>query len=106
MKNVYTAYTKVINTVTFYFVKKYSVFPEYNDFPKVLDSMGMHVNFYRACNIAEVYDEAVVNQLLNELHLLPENTKVIRMSGIKSITHSLLKNTHHAILKLRLAGVN
>jgi hypothetical protein len=106
MKHVYTAYTRMVNKDTFYFVKKYSVFPEYQDFPKVLDSMGMHVDFYRACSIAEIYDEAIVNQLLNELHILPETAKVIPMSGIKSITHSLIKNTHHAILKLRLASIN
>lgn len=106
MKHVYTAYTRTVNHDTFYFVKKYSVFPEYPDFPKVLDSMGMHVDFYRACDIAEIYDESVINQLLDELHILPETAKVIPISGFKSLTHSLIKNTHHAILKLRLAPLN
>ncbi len=106
MENVFTAYTKIVNNVTFYFVKKYNTFPEYPEVPKVLDSMGMHSDFYRACSIAKINDETVINQLFDELRLVPDNAKVIRMSGLKSITHTLLKNTHHALLKLRLAGIN
>ncbi len=106
MKHVYAAYTRMVDNNTFYFVKKYTVFPEYQNFPKVLDSMGMHVDFYRACDIAEIYDESIINKLLDDLHILPETAKVIPMSGIKSITNSFLKNTHHAILKLRLATIN
>lgn len=106
MENIYLAYTKVINDATFYFVKKYTTFPELEDMPKVLDSMGMHRDFYRACDIAKIYEEAVINKLLDELHILPVTEKVIPMYGVKAITHSLVKNTQHAILKLRLAGIN
>ena len=106
MKHVYTAYTKVVNNVTFFFVKKYSVFPECTDCPRVLDSMGMHIDFYRACKIAELEDSEIINQLLNDMHIMPDTAKVIPMSGFKSITHSLIKNTQHAILKFRIAGFN
>ena len=105
MKHVYTAHTKVVNNVTFFFVKKYTVFPEYADCPKVLDAMGMHRDFYRACNIAEIEDTEIINRLLDDLHIMPESAKVIPLSGFRSITHSLLKNTH-AILKFRIAGFN
>jgi hypothetical protein len=43
---------------------------------------------------------------LNELHILPDSTKVIQMHGVKAMAHTILKNTQHAISKLRLAGIN
>lgn len=105
MKNIYTAYSKEINGKTFFFVKKYNVFPEYENFPQVLDSMGMHTDFYKACNIVKIDDKAVVKGLLDELHI-PDSEKTIQIHRVKGMTHTLIKNTHHAILKLRLAGIN
>ena|SRR5665647_186526 len=106
MENIYKAYTKEINRKTFYFVKKFSAFSEYENCPTVLDGMGMHTNFYKACNIAHVYDDLAVNKLMNELHIIPESARVIHLPKIKYITHSFLKNTQHAILKFRLASIN
>jgi len=106
MENIYNAYTKEINGVNFYFVKKYTTFPEYEDFPNVLDAMGMHSNFYKACDIANVFDESVISRLMNELHIIPESARIIHMHRAKSMTHAFLKNTQHAILKLRLASIN
>jgi hypothetical protein len=106
MENIYKAYTKEINGKTFYFVKKFSVFPEYENSPKVLDAMGMHTNFYKACNIAKIDDDIVVRNLMNELHIIPDSARVIHMHGVKAMTHSLIKNTQQAILKLRLASLN
>lgn len=105
MENIYKAYTKEINGVNFYFVKKYTSFPEYDDFPNVLDTMGMHPNFYKACDIANIFDEVVISRLMNELHIIPESAKIIHLHRMKSMTHSLLKNTQHAILKLKLASI-
>ena len=105
MENIYKAYTKEINGKTFYFVKKFSIFPEYDN-SKVLDSMGMHTDFYKACSIAKIDDEIVVGKLMNELHIIPDSARVIHMHGVKAMTHSLIKNTHQAILKLRLASLN
>lgn len=106
MESIYKAYTKEINGVIFYFIKKYTTFPEYEGFPVVLDSMGMHRDFYKACGIAKVYDEIVVTRLMNELHIIPESARIIHIHGVKAMTHSLIKNTHEAILKLRLATIN
>ncbi len=106
MENTYQAYTKQIDGKVFYFVKKFSNFPEYENFPQVLDSMGMHTNFYKACNIAKVYDEIVIHKLMNDLHILPESARVIHLHRVKAMTDSIIKNTHHALMKLRLASVN
>lgn len=106
MENIYKAYTKEINGKTFYFVKKFSIFPEYENSPKVLDSMGMHIDFFKACNIAKIDDDMVVSKLMNELHIIPDSARVIHMHRVKAMTHSLIKNTHQAILKLRLAAIN
>lgn len=106
MENVYTAYTKVINDVTFYFVKKYTIFPEYKGGPKVLDSFGMHLNFYRACDIAKIHDEEIISKLLNDVNIIPETTRIVSQHGVKAISHSFVKNAHHLILKLRLVGIN
>ena len=106
MENIYKTYTKEINGVKVYFVKKYTSFPEYENFPMVLDTMGMHADFYKACDIAKVFDEIIVARLMNELHIIPASARVIHMNGVKAVTHSFLKNTHQAILKLRLASIN
>jgi hypothetical protein len=48
MENIYNAYTKEINGRTFYFVKKFTVYPEIKDCPPDLESMGMHSKIYKA----------------------------------------------------------
>jgi hypothetical protein len=106
MEKIYETYTKQINGKTFYFVKKFSVFTEYENCPKILDSMGMHTDFYKACDLAKIYDESTVNKLMDDLHIMPDSARVIHMSKVKSVTHSFLKNTHHAISKLRWASIN
>lgn len=106
MENIYNAYTKEINGKTFYFVKTFSVYHEIKDCPPVLEKMGMHSNFHKACYLAQINDDNVVSQLMNELHIVPESGRVIHLQKVKSMTHSLLKNTQHAILKLRLASIN
>jgi hypothetical protein len=108
MEIIYTAYTREVNNQIFYFVKEFTFFPEYENTPKVLNKYGMHSDFFRACDIAKIYDEAIINNLLNQLHILPESAKVIPIQNekTKSITNSLLKNTHQALLRLRLAGIN
>lgn len=108
MEIIYTAYTREVNGQILYFVKEYTSFPEYENAPKVLNHYGMHSDFFRACDIAKIYDEAIISNLLNQLPIPPESAKVIPMQNekAKSITHSLLKNTHLALLKLRLAGIN
>ncbi len=106
MENIYKAYTKEINDKTFYFVKKFSTYPEYENSPQVLDAMGMHKDFFKACKIAKIEDEAIIRTLMNELHIIPDSARIIHMHRVKAMTHSIIKNTHQAILKLRLASFN
>ena len=106
MEIIYKAYTREINGKTFYFVKKFSVFPEYDNYPAVLDAMGMHTNFYKACNIAHVEDDRALNKLISELPVKPETYRNVHMPKMRSITHSFLKNTQHALLKFRLAPLH
>ena len=67
MEHYYKSYTKIINGVTYYFVKKYTSFPEFDNTPAVLEKFGMHVDFKKACTIAEVYNPLVIEQLYNEV---------------------------------------
>ena len=106
MENIYKAYTRKIDGVNFYFVKKYTAFPEYENSPNVLDRMGMHSDFYKACDIAKVYDESIVARLMNDLHIFRESDRFIHIHRTESITHSLIKNTRQAILKLKWAITN
>ena len=96
MENHYTAYTKVINDVTFYFVKKYKAFPEYKDVQPILEHYGMHTNFDKACQIAMVDDKAIKEQLLNDLEQNLNTAKLIQMNGDKIIT-SLNNSKQQAI---------
>lgn len=106
MEKIYKTYTKQINGRTFYFVKRFSVFPEYENCPEILDCMGMHADFYKACSLAKIYDKAIIKKLMNELHIIPDSTRIIHMKKAKAITLSFLKNTHHAISKLKWAPIN
>lgn len=101
MENYYTAYTKVIDGVTFYFVKKYKIFPEYGDVQPVLEAYGMHSNFDKACKIAMIDDKAVRQQLLNNIEQNFTTAKLIQMNSgqlITSINNNIeLNNTQQAI---------
>lgn len=66
MEHYYKAYTKLINDTNFYFVKKYTTYPEFQDSPAVLEKFGMHKNFKKACMLAEVFDIALVEKLYDE----------------------------------------
>lgn len=105
MEHIFKAYLKEVNGKTFYFVKKLSVFPEYENCPPVLESMGMHADFFKACSIAKIYDQEVINKLMDEVHLIPDSANIIHLDKAKAISNSLIKNTHQAILKLKLASL-
>ena len=80
MENFYTAYTKVIQNTTFYFVKKFTIFPEFKDMPPVLESLGMHTDFNRACEIASVKDETARKNLFEEVQNQDISAKIIHMN--------------------------
>ena len=85
MENYYTAYTKIIDGVTFYFVKKYKSFPEYKDVEPILENYGMHPDFEKACQIAMIEDKVIKEQLLNNLEQNQNTAKLIQMNGGKII---------------------
>lgn len=85
MENIYTVYTKVIDGVTFYFVKKFKTFPEYNDVPAILESYGMHSSFEKACAIAMVNDKGIREQLLSDLEQNSSSAKLVQMNGGKVV---------------------
>ena len=86
MENFYTAYTRIVQNTTFYFVKKYLTFPEYKDVPGVLESYGMHTDFNRACQIAQINDKEIRNNLFANLENNQNSAKVIHMNISQSVT--------------------
>jgi hypothetical protein len=86
MENYYTAYTKVINGVTYYFVKKYKTFPEYKNVHPVLENYGMHADFEKACNIAMIHDKVIRKQLLESLEHSATTGKLVHINAGKVIT--------------------
>ena len=81
MENIYTAYTKLVDNKTYYFVKKFLSFPEFKDVAPVLESYGMHTDFNKACNIAGI-DNSVREQLLKEANATLQQAKIIDLNTI------------------------
>lgn len=82
MENSYTAYTKVIENKTYYFVKKYLIFPEFKDVSPMQESFGMHTDFNKACEIASIYDPLIRQQLLSEAEGTIQQAKVIDLNAV------------------------
>jgi len=80
MENVYTSYTKTVQNKTFYFVKKFLVLPEFKEIEPILESYGMHTNFDKACEIAQITDHSVKEMLLKEITERGARTKVIDLN--------------------------
>ncbi len=81
METIYTAYTKLLDYKVYYFVKKYSSFPDLQHVSPILESYGMHTDFNRACTIAGIHDPAVKARLLNEADATMQRAKVIEISN-------------------------
>ena len=82
MNTFYTAYTRLVHGKTFYFVKKFSAFPELKGVPDILENLGMHTDFSRACRIAELRDKAMMQKLLKDIEIgRTINAKVIQMNS-------------------------
>lgn len=103
MENIYTANIKEVNNQKLYFVKKLNSFPELENVEPVLHSMGMHKNFYRACEMAQVYDEKIIEKLYNELHIVPDSDVAMEAAKSKSFFGALVKNTNHLLSWFRIA---
>ena len=79
METFYKAYNKMVENRKYYFVKKYVRFPEYRAVDDIMIGYGMHVNFYRACNIAEVHNEKIQQQLFEEMERATHGAKLINL---------------------------
>ena len=108
MENIYSAYTMKVNNEILYFVKKHTTFTDIEGSPQILSEYGMHAKFMKACAIAHIYDKTIIEQLADQVNLLPtsEPGKVISFNPSKQNSHSFLRNTQHFLSKLRLAGFN
>ena len=82
MENIYTSYTKTVQGKTYFFVKKFLTFPEFNNVPDVLVGYGMHIDFDKACSIAMINDTKTKLQLLNNMGGAVEKAKVIDMMPV------------------------
>ena len=108
MENIYTAYTKKVNNETLYFVKRFTSFKDIEGSPLILSDYGMHSNFSKACAIAQINDERIIEQLARQVQILPatDSAKVIEFNPSKQAAPSFLRNTQHFLSKFRLAGLN
>lgn len=87
MNTFYTAYTRPVHGTTYYFVKKFSAFPELKGVPDILENYGMHTDFNRACRIAELKDPAIMQKLLKNMEIARTvNAKVIQMNSQTALT--------------------
>lgn len=82
METNFTCYTKKVQGEVFYFVKKFIVFPEYNNVPPILEALGMHTDFNKACTIAQLTDAAIKKQLLEEVETGLKQAKVIDLTEV------------------------
>ncbi len=77
MENIYSAYTKLVDNKTYYFVKKFIVFRDIPGIEPVQESYGMHTDFNKACSIAGVNDLNLRAQLLKEANATLSIAKVV-----------------------------
>ncbi|MFM2327614.1 MAG: hypothetical protein RIR31_1816 [Bacteroidota bacterium] len=81
METFYTAYTKLLDYKTYYFIKKYTAFPELKDVSPILESYGMHTSFDKACSIAGVTDVIIKEQLLQQAEEKVPRAKIIELGN-------------------------
>ncbi|MEO6819015.1 MAG: hypothetical protein ABI266_07950 [Ginsengibacter sp.] len=105
MENKYSAYKKEVNNQQLFFVKKFTAFPELENVEPVLETLGMHRDFYRACEMAHIFDEKIINDLYNQLHVIPDIENVTEPAKSKSFISSVIKNTHHVLARFKIAGL-
>jgi hypothetical protein len=89
METFYTAYTKLLDYKTYYFVKKFSAFPEFKDVSPVLDAYGMHTNFDKACSIAGLTDPAIKEQLLLQVQENSQRAKIVELGTLSFVSQSI-----------------
>lgn len=82
MENVYTSYSRKIDVTTYFFVKKFLVFPDLKSIPPILEGYGMHVDFNQACTIAGIKDADIKKQLFTEMETGQKQAKVIDLNDM------------------------
>lgn len=80
METFYTAYTKLLDFKTYYFVKKFTAFPELKNVEPVMEAYGMHPDFDKACSIAGVTDAEVKETLLEQATENRQTAKVFELN--------------------------
>ena len=80
METFFTAYTKLLDYKTYYFIKKFSSFPEFKNVSPILEAYGMHTSFDKACSIAGATDAGIKQQLLQQIEENLPKAKVVVLS--------------------------
>ena len=80
METFYKAYTKVIQNKSYYFVKRYLRFTEYEGIADIMEGYGMHTDFNKACSIAGLENPVVKKQLMDEISAAVPQAKVIDLN--------------------------
>ena len=104
MEKIYIAYQREVNHEIFYFVKEFCSFPNIPNATTILENYGMHRNFLKACRIAQIEDESIIQSLLDQFKVKEPQGKLIPIKSEKSKTNRFLENTRIAFLKLKLAS--
>ncbi|GAB2831856.1 hypothetical protein [Ferruginibacter profundus] len=89
METFYTAYTKLLDYKTYYFVKKFTAFPEFKDVSPILESYGMHTSFDKACAIAGLSDPIIKEQLLQQAEENTPRAKVVELGNSSFASKSI-----------------
>ena len=82
METFYTAYTKLLDYKTYYFVKRFTAFPELKDVSPILEAYGMHTDFDRACHIAGITDAGVKEHLYTQAQENTQRGKLVELNNI------------------------
>ena len=85
METFYKAYTKISQNKSYYFVKKYLSFPEYNDVEDIMEGYGMHTDFNKACSIAGLHDLKIRQQLLDGIQSEMPQAKIIELNPADAV---------------------
>jgi hypothetical protein len=83
MEHVYTAYTKILQDKTYYFVKKLMVISEFKGLADVVVGYGMHTDFEKACSIAGINDADSRKKILAELDERNNTPKVAEKAPVQ-----------------------
>ena len=89
METFYTAYTKLLDYKTYYFIKRFSTFPEFKDVSPVLESYGMHTNFDKACSIAGVTNQLIKQELLMQAEESMLHGRVVELGDTSYASKSI-----------------